>query len=292
MLDLSLFDAFVIAFVALSCAVMAYFWSSKVIDFLHSKSLGQREEVLRKLDLLFVKVDKARVTAGMLAMSFGVGFLFFLLAWPNLVGGLILMTLFTVIGWSLPLRIVNHLFEKRCNVFVDQMIDAMVIMSNGVKSGLSITQSMERVVENLPAPISQEFRLVLSEIQIGRSVEEALTDLGERIPRADVQMFVTSVNILKETGGNMAETFETITYTIRERQKIEKKIEALTAQGIFQGIIVTLVPFFLLLVLSIADPSYVKPLFTKPLGWFALFCMVGLQVLGGSMIRKIVKIKV
>ena len=148
------------------------------------------------------------------------------------------------------------------------------------------------VVDNLSGPIAQEFRLVLSEIQIGRSVEEALTDLGERIPRPDVQMFVNSVNILKETGGNMAETFQTIMDTVRERQKIEKKIEALTAQGIFQGVIVTLVPFLLLLVLAVVDPDYVRPLFTKPLGWFALFCMVGLQVLGGTMIRRIVKIKV
>lgn len=292
MINLSAYDLIVIGLVTLGCSIIAYLWADKVLNFLHHRSLGQREEVLRKLDLLFVKVDKARVTAGMLAMSFGVGFLFFLLAWPNIIGGLVLMALFTMIGWSLPLRIVNYLYDKRCNEFVDQMVDAMTIMTNGIRSGLSVTQSMERVAANLPAPISQEFRLVLSEIQIGRSVEEALIDLGERIPRPDVQMFVTSVNILKETGGNMAETFQTIMYTVRERQKIEKKIEALTAQGIFQGVIVTLVPFALLIVLAIADPGYVRPLFTKPLGWFALLCMVGLQLIGGSMIRKIVKIKV
>jgi tight adherence protein B len=292
MINLSAYDLIVIGLVTLGCSIIAYLWADKVLNFLHHRSLGQREEVLRKLDLLFVKVDKARVTAGMLAMSFGVGFLFFLLAWPNIIGGLVLMALFTMIGWSLPLRIVNYLYDKRCNEFVDQMVDAMTIMTNGIRSGLSVTQSMERVAANLPAPISQEFRLVLSEIQIGRSVEEALIDLGERIPRPDVQMFVTSVNILKETGGNMAETFQTIMYTVRERQKIEKKIEALTAQGIFQGVIVTLVPFALLIVLAIADPGYVRPLFTKPLGWFALFCMVGLQLIGGSMIRRIVKIKV
>ncbi len=292
MFGISLFDFIVIGFVSLTFAVLAYLWSEKILSFLHRRSLGQREEVLRKLDLLFVRIDRGRVTAAMLAMSFGVGFVFFLLAWPNLIAGLILMTLFTVVGWSVPLRVVNYLYEKRCTELADQMVDAMTIMANGIRSGLSVTQSMERVVDNLSGPIVQEFRLVLSEIQIGRSVEEALTDLGERVPRPDVQMFVTSVNILKETGGNMAETFQTIVDTVRERQKIEKKIEAFTAQGIFQGVIITLVPFFLLIVLAVADPAYVRPLFTKPLGWFALFCMVGLQVLGGTTIRRIVKIKV
>ena len=124
------------------------------------------------------------------------------------------------------------------------------------------------------------------------TVEDALNDFGERIPRPDVQMFVTSVNILKETGGNLAETFQTIEGTIRDRQKVEKKIEAMTAQGIMQGIIITLVPFFLLLVFVVIDPNYIKPLFTKPLGWFALFLMLSLQIIGGVMIKKVVTIKV
>ena len=93
----------------------------------------------------------------------------------------------------------------------------MIILSNGVRAGLSVTQSMDRVVKNLPNPISQEFRLVLSQNQLGQTIEDALTELAERIPRPDVQMFVTSVNIPKETGGNLAETFQAIMFTVRER---------------------------------------------------------------------------
>jgi tight adherence protein B len=172
------------------------------------------------------------------------------------------------------------------------MVDGMTIMANGVKSGLSITQSMERVVANMNGPLPQEFTLVLNQIRLGRSVEEALIEFGERIPRADVQMFVTAVNILKETGGNLAETFTTIVTTVRERQKVEKKIEAMTSQGTMQAIIVTLVPFALLVLFLVVDPTFVMPLFTKPLGWFALFMMIGLQVMGGVMMKKVVTIKV
>jgi tight adherence protein B len=103
---------------------------------------------------------------------------------------------------------------------------------------------------------------------------------------------VTGVNILKETGGNLAETFTTIVLVIRERQKIEKKIKAMTAQGMAQAVIITLVPFILIGVFLAVDPDYIKPLFTRPLGWFALALMLGLQVIGGYMMKKTVTIKV
>ncbi|MEL4382797.1 type II secretion system F family protein, partial [Shewanella algae] len=90
---------------------------------------------------------------------------------------------------------------------------------------------MERVVENMKGPLPDEFGLVLNKIRFGMATEQSLVEFAERVPRPDVQMFVTAVNILKETGGNLAETFTTIVTTVRERQKVEKKIEALTAQG-------------------------------------------------------------
>jgi tight adherence protein B len=100
------------------------------------------------------------------------------------------------------------------------------------------------------------------------------------------------VNILKETGGNLAETFQTIVTTVRERQKVEKKIQALTAQGTMQAIIISLVPFLLLAMFLVLDPNYVMPLFTKPLGWVALALMLMLQTIGLVVMKKIVTIKV
>jgi tight adherence protein B len=151
---------------------------------------------------------------------------------------------------------------------------------------------MERVVENLRGPLPQEFSLALNKVRLGASVEQALIEFGERIPRPDVQMFVTGVNILKETGGNMAETFETVSTTVRERQKIERRIDAMTAQSVMQATIITIIPFALLLVMGIANPTYVKPLFTTPMGWFLLALMLGLQVIGGVTMKKIVTIKI
>lgn len=283
---------FVIPLFGLAIFVVSYLNSEKILKFIYDRTLGQREELFHYLDKLYVDSDKKKLSASLILISFGLGALFFLALWPNIFPGIVLGTAAAILGWSLPKTILKNLWEKRCNRIVDQMVDGMTIMANGVKSGLSITQSMERVTANMTGPLAQEFTLILNQIRVGRSVEDALIEFGERIPRQDVQMFVTGVNILKETGGNLAETFTTIVTTIRERQKIEKKIEAMTSQGTMQAIIVTLVPFGLLVMFLLVDPTFVLPLFNKPLGWFALLIMIGLQVIGGLMMKKIVTIKV
>lgn len=285
-------DWFLIPAVSLCAFLIVYNYADKAINFLYRKSFGKREEILRILKIMNVEVQEKQVTWAILAMSFGFGALFFILFWPNIFLGILFGGAVTVAGWSLPLFIVKYIYEKRCTEFVNQMVDGLTIMANGIKSGSNALQSMERVTEIMGAPMNQEFRQVITQHQFGQSFEEALQDLGERIPRPDVQMFVTAVNILKETGGNLAETFETIVITIRERQKVEKKIEALTAQGLMQGLIVTMIPFILAIVFFVIDPAYIKPMFNTTLGLVLLAGMLGLQIIGGVLIKKLVTIKV
>lgn len=272
--------------------VVVYQWESRILSWIGAKSIGQRDDMFRRLDAMFVDLDKKKISLVIYLLSFGLGFMCLLLLWPNILLGLMMGVFIGILGWNIPLLYVKQLQEKRSSLFVDQMVDGLTIMANGIKAGLSVTQAMERVVDNLGNPIAQEFGLVLSQVRIGRSVEEALIELAFRIPRPDVQMFVTAVNILKETGGNMGETFETIVATIRERQKVEKKIQAMTTQGLMQGLIITSVPFIILLGFAILDPSYIKPLFTDAKGIALLFLMLILQFIGGLMIRSIVRIKV
>lgn len=272
--------------------IIAILWAEKVLGWLHKRSLGQREEVVKILRVMGNDVDEKKITIMILLMSFGIGALVFLIFWPNVLIGAFFGASVTIAGWQLPLLLVRMLYEKRCTLFVDQMVDGLTIMANGIKAGSNPQESMKRVVEIMGSPISQEFSQVLYQMQVGDSFESALNDLGNRIPRPDVQMFVTSINILKETGGNLAETFQTIVIVIRERQKVEKKIQALTAQGLMQGIIVTLVPFFLMAVFFVVDPTFIKPMFTTTLGLVLLFVMLGLQIIGGIVIKKVVTIKV
>lgn len=272
--------------------IFVILWADKVIVWLRERSLGRRDEIIKTMRLMGMEADEKKITILLLLMSFGIGALVFLAFWPSVVMGFFFGASITVAGWQIPPLVVRMIYEQRCTRFVDQMVDGLTIMANGIKAGSNPQESMKRVVEIMGNPISQEFSQVLYQMQVGDSFESALNDLGTRIPRPDVQMFVTSINILKETGGNLAETFQTIVVVIRERQKVEKKIQALTAQGLTQGIIVTMIPFILMGVFLLVDPGFIKPMFNTTLGLVLLFVMLGLQVIGGVLIKKLVTIKV
>jgi tight adherence protein B len=272
--------------------VFIYVNAEAVLGILKEQSLGQREYVIQKLDLMFVEIDRKKITLAMLLSSFGMGVLILLVLWPNITAGLPLAALFIVVGWKIPRILIDAAYTRRASRFVDQMVDGLGLMSNGVKTGLSTQQAMKLVSDNMPNPISQEFKLMLDQITLGQSLEDVLNDLARRIPYSDVQMFVTAVNILKETGGNTAEVFDNISKTIRERIKVEKKIAAVTAQGVMQGAIITVMPFILLVLFYFMDPDFIAPMFNQTLGWFLLGLMLVLQIIGGILIRKIVRIKV
>ena len=194
--------------------------------------------------------------------------------------------------WKAPRPVVDALYRKRVDNFNLQMVDGLNLMSNGLKSGLSVNQSIGLVVQEMPNPLQQEFALVLNENKLGVPLEEALNNLAKRIQCDDVEMFVTSINILKETGGNLAETFDTIAATIRERIKVQKKIQAMTTQGFTQGMFLLSVPLLLGLAFQSQDPEFMKPLITTTLGWVVMLVIFLLEAFAFFVIMKIVKIDV
>lgn len=195
-------------------------------------------------------------------------------------------------GYRMPRAVVNRMWEKRLDRFGEQLIDALTFMSNGLRSGLSLVQSMDMVKEELDDPISQEFALVLSQQRLGVTLEDALLSLERRIDTEDAQIMVTSINILRQSGGNLTETFDTIANTIRERKKVEGKIKSMTAQGVSQGVIIVMMPIVLAGVLYLMDPELIRRLWTTWIGLVMVLFMLVLQILGALMIRKIVRIEV
>lgn len=208
------------------------------------------------------------------------------------VGALVIGPFGLPTGYNLPRFVVEQMWERRIDKFEDQMLDALAFMSNGLKSGLSLLQSMDMVREELPNPISEEFGLTLNEQRLGVPLEEALLGLERRIQTEDVQIVVTSINILRQSGGNLAETFDTVANTIRERKKVTGKVKSLTAQGVAQGVIIVFMPFVLAFALWAIDPVLISRLWTTALGWVLIFFMLTLQTIGGLMIRKVVKVEV
>lgn len=217
------------------------------------------------------------------------GLLTWRLAWPA-------MAFFALVlgwlAWRLPRRLADWLNRRYVSHFEDQLVDALTMLASALRSGLSLPQAMDMVGREMPNPISQELMLVLSQQRLGRGMDEALEELAQRLDSEDLTLVVNSILVLRETGGNLAETFDTIVYTISERDKVRGKIKTLTAQGVAQGMILTAMPFVLGWVLYLINPDYMRPMFTTVLGWIMIGFMGLLLAIGGLMIRKIVNIDV
>ncbi|RZA08762.1 MAG: hypothetical protein EOP11_03900 [Proteobacteria bacterium] len=271
---------------------VTYMNAARFLEWLRWQSIGTRDYIVEKLGLMFYEVTPNQVLGGMIATALVPGLLVFLLILPQLIPASIFGFAIAVGCWFLPKAIVNSMFNKRVEKFNYQMIDGLGLMANGMKSGLSIVQSLGMVRREMPNPLSQEFDMVLKQQMLGVSVEDAFQNMAKRLPSEDVNMFVTSVVILKETGGNLAETFETIVATIRERIKIEQKISAMMAQNLAQGAIVFCMPYAMFAMFYFSDPAFLQPMFEQPIGWAMIAVAMTLQMTGGFMIYKIVQIKV
>ena len=279
--------------VGLLIFVFFYIRFPGILHFFKEKTLNSQKEVLHIVDMMMLKASPEKVVLWLWSLGLGFGLLIFLASWPHLVFGLFCGVIGFLCSWIGVQRIMRGVWERRSNQIVNQMVEGLIIMTNGVKVGLSITQSIERVIKNMKdGPLAQEFQLILNKILLGMSVEEAFNEMEKRIDRPDVTMMVVAINILKETGGNVAETLSIISETIRSRQKVGNKIKALTAQGTMQAMIVSAVPFVMLLMMFFLNKEYAKLMLGTTLGLFALAIILVLIITGGIMMKKIVTIKV
>jgi tight adherence protein B len=162
-----------------------------------------------------------------------------------------------VIGFFIPGFYVRQQKARRLNRFNEQLSDMLNLMVNGLRAGYSTMQAMEAVSKELPAPICDEFRRVVQEMQIGIPMETALDNLLRRIPSEDLDFVVTAVSVQREVGGNLSEILDTISFTIRERVKIKGEIRVLTAQVRTSGTVLSLIPVFLSLLLWFLNPKYI-----------------------------------
>jgi tight adherence protein B len=219
-------------------------------------------------------------------------FFFGVLLGGGVVGRLILGLLFAAAGYFVPRLLVKFLRKRRVNKIDDQLVDALGLMANSLKAGLSLQQALELVVREMKPPISDEFGRVVKEIQLGTLMDDALRRFAERMPLDDLRLAVDSVLTLRETGGNLSETFQVIATTIVERKKVEGKIKSMTAQGMTQGVVMCLMPIVLMVLFTALDPNYMHTFFTTPLGWIMMAGVFGLDGVGLWLMVKLVKVDV
>lgn len=204
-----------------------------------------------------------------------------------------------VIGFFLPRLYVKRQQTQRLYKFNDQLSDMLNLMVNGLRAGYSTMQAMEAVSRELPAPISDEFRRLVQEIQIGIPQEKALDNMLRRIPSDDLDFVITAINVQREVGGNLSEILDTISFTIRERVRIKGEIRVLTASVRTSGTVLSLIPVFLSVALWFVSPDYLAGFFDdrggipQPLcGIVAVAVIVGMIALGYFIMMKIADIEV
>ncbi|NCC34733.1 MAG: secretion system protein [Chloroflexia bacterium] len=186
--------------------------------------------------------------------------------------------------------------KRRLKAFNDRLGDTITMMANALRGGYSFLQTLDMVSKEAPYPVNDEFHRVVQEVGLGRSTEEALTNLQRRVPSEDLDLLITAVNIQMEVGGNLAQILDTIGHTIRERVRIKGEINTLTAQGRISAWVITGLPVGLAIFISTVNPEYMAPIFTfglPPENWCCLpVTSMVMIVIGFFAIMKIMDIEV
>jgi tight adherence protein B len=192
----------------------------------------------------------------------------------------------------LPTLTLFILRRRRARAFRDQLPDAITVIASAMRAGNGLSLALNHVAKELADPIAQEIELVLRECRLGSTLTQSLAALERRFPSEEVKLFCAAIDISQETGGNLAETLEALAGAMRTKMQIEGKLSALTSQGKMQGVIVGLLPFAVLLMISVIEPATIEPLFTTKSGWIACSLVLVLEALGAIFIRKIVRINI
>jgi len=252
------------------------------------------DRVARELARADLKIKVSEYYALTFIATVVLGLLAFVIQgqWPSMIIG-------GVVGFFAPRFYVRQQQAARLIKFNNQLGDMLNLMVNGLRAGYSTMQAMEAVSRELPAPISDEFRRVVQEMQIGITMEKALDNLFRRIPSDDLDFVITAINVQREVGGNLSEILDTISFTIRERVRIKGEIRVMTANVRASGAILSLIPVFLALALYFISPDYIgeffapNPYVSQPLcGFIAVGVIVGLIISGYLVMMKIADIEV
>jgi tight adherence protein B len=214
-----------------------------------------------------------------------------LLIW-FITGSPVIAVLLAVLLAFLPRKIYAWLKQRRINKIQEQLPDALQMLSGSLRAGVGFGPAMEVLVQDGQPPLAQELALVLREQHLGVRTEEALEHFSDRVPIIDVKLFVSAVNISRAVGGNLAETLATLGETLRRRLIMENKVKALTSQGRLQGIVMAMLPVFLIGYLTFMYSSTMQPMFHTWHGWLVIAICVVMEYLGYRMCRKIMTIDI
>lgn len=209
----------------------------------------------------------------------------FLLPTPLAIG-------FALLGLTAPKLMLRLIEKRRRQAVIAQLPEALQALACALRAGVNLNKGLEQLARRQPRPLSEEFALVLSRQRLGESLEASLEEMAERIQGEEIGLFKNAVSISHRVGGDLADTLERLSVTLRERAQMEARIQALTAMGRMQGRVMCVLPIAIAAVLYLQQPQMMQRLAYEPLGWAVIALASVMMLLAFISIRRIVAIDV
>jgi len=198
----------------------------------------------------------------------------------------------SVLAGTIPFIVAFTMRQRRFDKFEEQFPEAMDLLGRAVRAGHAFTTGFELIGKELPDPLGEEFRMAFQQQSLGLPLKDSLGNLALRMPLPDVRIFVSALQIQRESGGNLAEILDIMSHIIRERFKLRRQVRIYTAEGRLSMYMLTAIPIVAFLGLELLQPEYLRPMLTDPRGHLGLGVAVVLQVIGYFVISRIIKIKI
>jgi tight adherence protein B len=245
------------------------------------------EGATRTVDDLFLTIPPQHLLWLSVLCFFAIFALVFLVSESVLIGVIV-----GAFGFFVPRMALRMAKKKRDQKFLEQLSESLITLTNALRSGFSLPKAFQLIAHDMPKPICQEFGILIQELRLGIEVEEGLKNMLVRMPSDDLDLLVTSVGISNSVGGNLAEVFDKMANVIRERRRIEGRIDALTSQGRLQGLVVSIIPIGVAIAINFFDPKLFEVMYTTLPGVILCSAFVIMEILGFLTIRWIVTIEV
>jgi len=245
------------------------------------------EKASKELHKMFIYTEKRRLLSAFTLTPLALGTLGFIIL-HNPLGALIGAGL----GLLLPRIWIKNMGRKRLDNFGKQLVDALMLLSSSLRAGMSLPQAFEVLTEEMPAPISDEFALVVKENKMGVTLEDCLAHLKQRMPLDDLELLTTAISISRETGGDLTEIFANLVHTIREKRKLDDRVRVLTVQGRLQGAIMGLLPIAFGVFIYFINPHNFDVMLNDKFGQMLLVWAVISEVIGIILIRRLSRVEI
>ncbi len=270
-----------------SIGALAYEFIPLLLGHYSQLQSKRMEKASKELHQMFIFTEKHRLLPLFTITPLVLGTLGFIIL-HNLLGALVGVGL----GLILPRLWIKSVGRKRQSDFGKQMVDALMLLSSSLRAGMSLPQAFEVITEEMPAPIGDEFALVVKENKMGVTLEDCLAHLKQRMPLDDLELLTTAISISRETGGDLTEIFTNLVHTIREKRKLDDRVRVLTVQGRLQGAIMGLLPIAFGIFIYFINPSNFDVMLKDRFGQMLLVWAVISEVIGVILIRKLSKVDI